>query len=122
MEKSEPDRTGGIDVKEKLTYQHGDVLCFRLEAMPKGLKSVPPKTHRHVLAEGEVTGHAHVICDLEHCDLYAGENEALYLEVRSAVNLTHEEHKTLTIEPGAYRIGRVREVDPFAEEIRRVSD
>ncbi len=109
-------------MKEKLTYQHGDVLAFRIEKIPSGVKTVVPKSGRHMLAEGEVTGHAHVICDLDNCDLYADENGTLYLEVRNAVDLTHEEHKTQTIEPGAYRIGRVQEIDPFAEEIRQVAD
>ena len=109
-------------MNEKLQQQHGDVLVFRLETLPRGLKRQPPQNGRHVLAEGEATGHAHAICDLENCDLYADENGTLYLEVRAEVDLTHEEHHTQTITPGAYRIGRVREVDPFADEIREVQD
>lgn len=106
----------------ELQQQHGDVLIFRIASMPSGLQKRVPQGGRHVLAEGESTGHAHVITSLEDCDLYADENGVLYLDVRSPVELTHEEHATQTITPGAYRIGRVREIDPFEGEIREVRD
>jgi len=110
-----------IDVESDY-QQHGDVLVFRINALPQGLKRQAPKDGRIVLAEGEATGHAHVIAALEDCDLYADEDGILYLEVRAEVDLTHEEHATQTIAPGVYRVDRVREVDPFENEIHAVRD
>ena len=107
---------------ERLVRQHGDVLLFKRDVLPDGLKRQQPKAGRLVLAEGEVTGHAHVIAALDDCDLYADEDGTLYLEVRAEVDLTHEEHATQTIAPGAYRVGRVREVDPFENEVKQVAD
>ena len=107
---------------ERLTNQHGDVLVFSIESLPAGLTKSKPKNGRWILAEGETTGHAHAICDLNHCDVYCGEDGTLYLSVKESVELTHEEHATQTIAPGNYRVGRVREVDPFEGEIRAVQD
>jgi len=42
---------------EKL-YRQGDVLLRRVDDAPKG---VPPSKDVHVLAEGEISGHAHKV-------------------------------------------------------------
>ena len=108
-------------MSEKLVYQQGDVLFFRIAALPAKRQTVQAQGH-HVLALGETTGHAHAIRDLEHCDLYCDENGMLYIENKTPVDVIHEEHKAITIQPGVYRIGRVQEIDPFTEEIRAVQD
>jgi hypothetical protein len=71
-----------------------------------------------VLAEGEATGHAHVL-ESEEAELFrededlidAGEAAALYLLVHGteAAPLVHEEHTTLDVLPGVYRVVRQRE-------------
>jgi hypothetical protein len=82
-----------------------------------------PVGGRHILAAGETTMHHHAIYDLEHSDIFVDADGTLYLSVKDKpVTLKHEEHGAQTIEPGTYRIGRVREVDPFSEAIRSVSD
>ena len=99
--------------------QQGDVVITRLETMPVG----KPKTvsrRRCVLAEGEVTGHAHVIEDDEAELIQIGERMLLRLG-QSAI-VTHEEHKPITLEPGLYEIGRVAEYDYFAKMVRNVAD
>lgn len=110
-------------IDEKSDYiQQGDVLMFRLKSLPKGLKELKPKGNRHVLAEGETTGHAHAIHDLDNCDVYVADDGSLFMAVKAPVNLVHEEHKTQTIEPGNYHVRKVREVDPFSDAIRSVQD
>ena len=42
--------------------------------------------------------------------------------VKQPVKVKHEEHKSFTIMPGSYEIDRVKEFDPWEEEIRRVQD
>lgn len=110
--------------KKKLTawewYQQGDVII-----KPVGLSvTVRSKVRPDgVLATGEATGHAHRLA--EHSDglLYEAEDGRLYLHVRKGgATIEHEEHQPLTLPPGDYEVGRVREYDHFSEEMRWLSD
>jgi len=105
-------------------YRQGDVLIERIAALPKSLQKIPRENGRVVLAHGEVTGHAHAIAD-KHCDHYSPKGlpdaGVTFLEVAEAMAaLKHEEHATIELEPGIYKITRQREYSP--EEIRRVAD
>lgn len=74
---------------------------------------------RNTLAEGEVTGHAHVAdagTVLHHED---GRRELL---APDGCSVTHEEHKRVTLPPGEYDVTIQREIDPDTEEARRVAD
>lgn len=102
--------------------QHGDVLINPISSLPKNLKKISPRGDRYILADGEATGHAHAIADIANSDLYQDSDGTLYLQCHKSVDLTHEEHHTQTIQPGIYEVGRVVEVDPFDEEIRKVQD
>jgi len=72
-------------------------------------------------AEGEVTGHHHS-CVADGVDLYEDDNGTLWCSVYKETTVTHQEHNPVTLSPGTYRIGIVREVDPFEKEIRNVAD
>jgi hypothetical protein len=96
-------------------YQQGDVT-IKPAPIPCEAKTV----HTAVLAEGEATGHAHRFVGdaalLRH-------GERLFLRAAgSDVKILHEEHGPLTLPPGEYEVGRVREYDHFAEETREVQD
>jgi len=74
------------------------------------------KLKNRVLAEGEVTGHAHrVTVDVFEDDQgnkhFAGETD-----------VTHEEHGKITLPNKKWVSGRVLEYDHFAEEARNVTD
>ncbi len=101
--------------------QHGDVLIQEITALPKGVKKLAPKGKRWILAEGEVTGHAHAIEQIEDCCVYEKEG-VVYITVDREVKLRHEEHHTQTIEPGNYRVGIVQEYDYLNEMARNVAD
>lgn len=109
-------------------YRQGDVLIERISSLPRSLKPIARENGKVVLAHGEVTGHAHAIADphVAHFDAPAERtNDGLagvtYLEVREAVAaLKHEEHSTIPLEPGIYRITRQREYSP--EALRNVAD
>ena len=79
------------------------------------------RTKRVVLAEGETTGHAHVIDKgaevLEHL-----ENGEIRFSNPRPVQLTHEEHRTQTIPAGTYRTARVQETDHAANAVRNIAD
>ena len=86
-----------------------------LTAKPRDAKG------RIVLAEGELTGHAHVITDDGATMLTDG--EALnVLQLERKVALMHEEHATIDIEPtpDGWELRRQREYTIFGE--RRVLD
>ena len=44
------------------------------------------------------------------------------LEVKEAATITHEEHHTITLQPGIYRQEQELERDPFLEQIKKVQD
>ena len=101
--------------------QQGDVLLRRRESLPSHTKKLKPKARGWVVAEGEATGHAHVL-DVPGVELREDENGVIWVRVDEASVLRHEEHHAQTIAPGVYEVGIVREVDPFTEEIREVMD
>lgn len=103
-------------------YRQGDVLIERIGSLPATLTKIDRENGRVILAHGEVTGHAHAIAD-SHADLYSSQQEAgvTFLEVRDAVAaLKHDEHSTIALPPGNYRVTRQREYSP--EAIRNVAD
>jgi len=98
-------------------FQHGDVT-IQPATIPQGATL----TLHRVLAEGEVTGHAHRLADDADVAVYEHEG-TLFLRVGPAgVPISHEEHGVGVIAPGEYRVGRVQEYDHFAEESRAVQD
>ena len=108
-----------IDIMNKNQIQQGDVLITRLKTAPKGVTKTISKG-RCVLAEGESTGHAHVVenDDAELIQL----GERILLRLGQAATVTHEEHKPVTLEPGLYEIGRVAEYDYISKMVRPVAD
>lgn len=116
-------------MKQIAHIQQGDVL-FHKESIPATQleRVVSP-----VVQEGEHTGHAHRLqmfrLDGNKASAAANwemfldkETKTKYLKVLEPTDLTHEEHKTITLPPGEYRIGIVQEYDHFAEEARQVID
>jgi len=104
----------------KTQIQHGDVLLQKVEGLPVGVKPVSRQAIGLVIAEGEATGHHHVITD-KGATLWELKGD-MYLEATEPVTITHDEHKPLPIPEGIYHIGRVREYDYLAEMERRVVD
>jgi hypothetical protein len=92
-------------------YRQGDVLLVLVDGLPKDSKQAKPdEEHRIVLAYGEVTGHAHAV-STAHAVLYeAGPDR--YIDVKSGAALVHEEHSTINLDPGTYKVVRQREYVP----------
>lgn len=106
-----------------MLQRQGDVLIRKVDALPDGLKTVPRDARgRLVLAEGEVTGHAHVVDCPEATFLAAdlADLEGRFLKIEREASVVHEEHDTLTLEPGLYEVRRQREYETDAE--RYVAD
>ena len=114
------------------TYRQGDVLIVSVEDIPKN--ATPLEVDRIILAHGEVTGHAHAISSTQAQAFIIPDNnlttdrrtpqtftnEAEFLDVPHEAIVTHEEHGTIELPSGKYKIIHQREYSP--EEIRRVLD
>lgn len=112
-----------------LLYAQGDLLIERVGDIPvSGTPIDPGPDGVQVLAEGEVTGHRHAIYDrvtmfrddsLAHDipnGLYAG-----HIRVDGpCARIQHDEHDTVTLPKGTYRVRRQRELEP--KDARIVAD
>ncbi len=101
-------------------YRQGDVLVVAVDAIPRRAKPVDRRRERVVLAYGEVTGHAHAIADSGAALLEHEHDRYLRVTAGGGVGLTHEEHETILVPPGEYRVVRQREYTP--EATRFVAD
>jgi hypothetical protein len=102
--------------------RQGDVLLVPVEGIPTdGTVRNERLADRLLLAEGEATGHAHVV---EGTDLKLVEwnrprrwwrpEHRVYLAIDAAVGATliHEEHLQLAVPRGTYEVRRQREYRP----------
>ena len=94
--------------------RQGDLLIIKIPAIP----ALAVQQQSKVLAEGEATGHFH---KLDSGEVYE-ENGTLYFKVEedAVTALDHPEHKTITFDPGVYKVIRQREYVPNGW--RQVSD
>jgi hypothetical protein len=108
--------------------RQGDVLLVPVDAIPGESKRATSEGTRLVLAEGEATGHAHVV--LGEGRLYLPGTQrgtaGTYLLVEGPATLVHDEHDAIGLEPGTYEVRRQREYVPPAprrrETFRWVAD
>jgi small-conductance mechanosensitive channel len=78
------------------------------------------KLERPVLAEGEVTGHAHVLDGyVEVMETDVGTRE---FSLDKPTNLVHEEHRTITLPAKEMVSGICQEYSHFEEEAKQVRD
>ena len=104
-------------------FRQGDVLIERVESIPAQAVRKATDDGRVILAYGEVTGHAHaVMTDAETVEAFLSElNGETFLSVPAGgARVVHEEHGTITLAPGSYRVKRQREYTP--ERIVDVAD
>ena len=103
-----------------MQLQQGDTLYKKVEEVPEDALVVERKNGAIVIAEGEATGHAHRIFDV---DAFLFEvNGKRYLKNSKEVTVRHEEHHAVTIPAGIWEIGQVREYDYFQDMERTVRD
>ena len=102
----------------KRMYRQGDVLIEQVAKIPKEAIKQSAKD-RIILALGEATGHHHSV-DIDAADWWKQADGAHFLDVPKEARVTHQEHDTITLPAGRYRIRRQREYTP--EAIRNVAD
>ena len=104
---------------------HGDLYMRRIpetevpEAVRQRLQD--SGTARMVLAEGEVTGHKHLLTSELPIGYVKLDDTRAYVLLRDAGLLTHEEHGERVMAPGWYEVPTERDYDPALYE-RRVVD
>ena len=95
--------------------RHGDALLIPISEIPNKAKDL----QTDILLAGEATGHHH---------RFAGHTQILqydktkYVNVSQQTDLTHEEHKTVPVTEGLYKLVIEQEFDPFERIIQRVRD
>ena len=118
-------------------YRHGDLLITRINAVPQSAINISSK----IIAEGEVSGHKHklvgqatigilpgreagttIIGRVESGDVSINRIPELYFSASEDVKLTHEEHKTLELPRGSYKVTKEREFNPFEDLTTEVLD
>lgn len=106
----------------KNTYRHGDI-SFHKTNKESDLKEIKHKG-TFTVAEGEHTGHHHVISveKPEDMKMFQKPNGQYVIELFGTGTLVHPEHKPLKLEPGIYEQKQEREFDYFQNEITRVAD
>lgn len=96
-------------------YRQGDVLIEAAAFPTEGLTA----RESRVLAEGEATGHAHVVeGDVE---MYEDAQGTLWCRVKEPAEVTHQEHGKIGLPRGEYKVTRQVQLNP-AEEAVRVTD
>jgi hypothetical protein len=93
-------------------YRHGDLLIVRMGDCPE---SVSHRMRRMVLAEGEITGHAHVIAA-------PGRLTGDRLILPEGGTISHDEHRSIVLEPGDYRVIHQQQFTPITSRWARVRD
>lgn len=89
-------------------YRHGDVLVQLVDTMPAGVR----EARTLVLAHGEVTGHTHRIAETDGRAALFHDDSGTFLRLTAPATLVHEEHATIELPPGTYRVWRQREYVP----------
>ena len=103
-----------------ISVRQGDILIYRIEQLPQG--DAQTRTGRVILAEGEATGHAHVLEIPEGVTVEWVEGtlvDRFHLPV--AMTVTHQEHDEVVLEPGDYELVHQFEC-PLPGVARRVLD
>jgi len=104
-------------------YRQGDVLVEKVGRLPKKsrkLVQVKRDKGKIVLAYGEVSGHSHAVLE-KSAKLWMDQKDVneRFLEIIKDAKLEHEEHGTIDLEPGVYKVTRQKEYEPSAIDRER---
>lgn len=109
--------------KKSGAFRQGDVILRRVDVFLsyRPEDAVKETSRRVVLAEGEVTGHAHVIESETDIDVYTLPDGRRWVVIPDGgAPLVHEEHDTIALPAGTYEVLRQREYSP--RSVRYVQD
>lgn len=99
----------------KRQYRQGDIFFVSTDCVPgKGKRQ-----EDGIIARGDVTGHVHRISDEAKAVLIIVSGVA-YIRATEDTDIVHDEHHTITLPPGDYKVFRQREYTP--DGWRQVAD
>lgn len=108
----------------KKQYTHGEVIVFKIDVLPKGIKKIKAKDKKYIIADSESTGNHHCIEDIKGVEMYEKDG-VLYLKNDVPVNMfcvDKTRHDTEVLEPGIWEIDKAQEYDYLTEMTRKVAD
>jgi hypothetical protein len=88
----------------KTIYRQGDILFKKIKHLPSEISIKDDM----VIAEGEATGHAHVLVNGAVFELLNSDSK-LYIKSNENTKIIHNEHLPIKLETGAYEVIRQRE-------------
>ncbi len=91
-----------------MLWRQGDIF---LETTPLIPDPAVQQSHL-VLADGELTGHSHRIADPDTALLFDVRGQMFLQVIADRADVVHQEHATITLPRGRYRVWRQREYDP----------
>lgn len=100
-------------MKKNEIYRQGDILIEKVDNIPNNAMKKDM-----VLAYGGVTGHKHLVKGQATVLL---DQEDQFIDVRQEAEVVHEEHETIKLPVGKYRVVQQREHDAV-EGTRKVLD
>ncbi len=95
-------------------YRQGDILLIPVDRM----QGRADELEHRIVERGELTGHVHKVD--ERATLFGWNDVPEFVVVNDETELAHEEHETIVIPEGTYRIQRQREFD--GNQARFVTD
>lgn len=102
-------------------WRQGDIFMAAVSDIPAQAE----KRVDGILAEGEITGHAHRIADFRRAELYEHDGQLYLRVVGDQAAITHDEHHEIVLPRGSYRVWRQREfrstLVPRSREVLAVS-
>ena len=102
-----------------MLFRQGDIYIESVRCLPEGAV----KQLSTVLADGELTGHRHRILDFRTASVFEARGEIFIDVIGDRAEVVHEEHGTIALNRGVYRVWRQREYDPRAtHRLRFVAD
>ena len=99
----------------KKLIRQGDVMLEPVSSIPIDIKKKD-----EILAYGEVTGHKHRLFGGQF-QVFKDQENTQFVQIQEETELVHEEHDTLQIPKGVYKVVMQREFD-IVEGIRKVMD
>lgn len=118
-------------------YRQGDVLFELISEVPKTIVSTvsPTENNRQLLIIGESRNHGHYITGKAKTYVVSNQNSqdftTHYLVVQEQSNIEHlkintqsytQEHATIVLPPGVYRVIRQREYNAYQKAIDIIKD
>jgi hypothetical protein len=121
---------------DKQQFRQGDVLIELVTVTQIPAEAKKQESSRQVtLANGEMTGHKHVLETQDPADWWSREGEAngsltsgqgasdIFVSIPSGGTVNHPEHNPISLPPGVYRVTHQREYSPATPTtFRRVAD